>query len=264
MKKRTGMAKLLSTLGWISEVILTLPVCMFLDKGRPLGKLLSALQLTLLVGAFGTLFFSVTNRVPKLRVTYLLIALGCVVLAFLCYDFQFTFDLNKEFIVAIVLFMVLPSVGAGLAAIIVNLVKMIFHLGNEASGAASGLPLFLKWVIWVFLALAVAWGILTLIEIYFLRKSEIIISDGCVVLRNGKVMSVELSPHDFSPKNMLKLRIGSGSKEREKVLETENYRVEVDEEGDRMVVRRDGQIIWETKCYEMTLCFNPKGRRMPA
>ena len=237
-------------------------------KGKPIYKLGYALHFLLWAGSIAMLVFSITN--PDLgQCKHNLWLSGLLILLdFLCFWFLGTLDLaDTDGYFGIIICLALPAAAISVAAIIVNVVRMVFGLGGEISVNPVTVPVFMRILAAVFGVLAVLVLLLAVWEIRLIRGSEIVITEGLadkyrsVILKNGKERKVELAPYVFLPKDVFEIRTYLKEEEHSKTVKEGIYQIELSK--NEIVVRRgEDKIFVMQNISNFYLYLNPRGRRM--
>ena len=239
-------------------------------KGKPIYKLGYALHFLLWAGSIAMLVFSITN--PDLgQCKHNLWLSGLLILLdFLCFWFLGTLDLeDTDGYFGIIICLALPAAAISVAAMIVNVVRMVFGLGGEISVNPVTVPVFMRILAAVFGVLAVLVLLLAVCEIRLIRGSEIVITEGVadkyrsVILKNGRERKVELAPYVFLPKNVFEIRTYLKEEEHSKIVKEGIYQTELDQ--NEIVVRRGEKKIFVKKySNEYVIYVNPRGRQIRA
>lgn len=159
------------------------------------------------------LVFSLTNPELGQCKHNLWLSASVILLDLLCFLFMGLLDLKgTDGFLAILICLALPAGGISLTAIIINIVRMVFGLGDESPAYPVTVPVFMIVLAAAFGGLAVLLLLLVIWEIRLIRGSEIVITNGAfaryrsVVLKNGSERNVELAPKGFLPKNVFEIR----------------------------------------------------------
>ncbi len=236
-------------------------------KGKPIYKLGYALHFLLWAGSIAMLVFSITN--PDLgQCKHNLWLSGLLILLdFLCFWFLGMLDLeDTDGYFGIIICLALPAAAISVAAMIVNVVRMVFGLGGEISVNPVTVPVFMRILAAVFGVLAVLVLLLAVCEIRLIRGSEIVITEGVadkyrsVILKNGRERKVELAPYVFLPKNVFEIRTYLKEEEHSKIVKEGIYQIELSK-NEIVVSRGEDKIFVKQNTSYFYVWLNPRGRR---